>query len=145
MLAIVEHQQELFRGERIRDAFGRYSAAGEVETELSRDGHRHEVGIRKRRELNNPDPVGEFRQQASCDLEPEARLADPSGTRQCDQALGGGKAQDLVDLDVAADQFGNWLWQVRRWTGWGGRLQGRPCNRLHIRARRNRADLPGKL
>jgi len=60
MLAIVEHQQELFRGERIRDAFGRYSAAGEVETELSGDGDRHEVGIRKRRELDSPNPVGEF-------------------------------------------------------------------------------------
>ena len=145
MLAIVEHQQELLRGERIRDAFGRYNVTGEVETELRGDGRRHEVGIRKRRELDSPDPVGEFRQQASCDLEAEARLADPSGTRQGDQAVGGGEAQDLLELDVAADQLGNRLGQVRRWAGWGGHLHGRPCNRLRMRARRDRADLPGKL
>ena len=76
MFTIVEHQQELLRGERIRDASGRYNGIGEVETELSGDGGRHEVGIRKRRELDNPDPVGEFGQQAPCDLEAEKNAAE---------------------------------------------------------------------
>jgi hypothetical protein len=35
MLAIVEHQQELLRAERIRDAFRRYNVIGEIETERS--------------------------------------------------------------------------------------------------------------
>ena len=46
MLAIVQHQQELLRGERVRDAFGRYDVIGKIETERRGDGGRHEVGIR---------------------------------------------------------------------------------------------------
>ena len=38
MLAIVEHQQELLRGERIRDAFVRYNVTGEFEPERRGDG-----------------------------------------------------------------------------------------------------------
>jgi hypothetical protein len=94
MLAIVEHQQKPLRGERIRDAIRRCNVTAEIETERGGDGDRHEVGIRQRRELDNPDPVGEFGQQPPSDLEAEARLADPAGTRQGDQAVGGGEAQD---------------------------------------------------
>jgi len=56
MLAIVEHQQELLRGERIRDAFGQCNVIGEFESECRGDGDRHEVGMRERRELDDPDP-----------------------------------------------------------------------------------------
>src|SRR5438552_15376969 len=101
MLTIVEHQKELLRGESIRDAFGRYSAARGVETERSGEGGRHEVGIRKRRELDSPDPAGELGQQMPCDLNAKPRLADPSGARQGDQAAGGGEAQDPLELDLA--------------------------------------------
>jgi hypothetical protein len=69
-------------------------------------------------------PVGEFRQQVSCDLAAEACLADTSGTDQGDEAVGGGEAQDLAQLVVAADQFGNRLRQVRRRAGRRG--HGRP-------------------
>ena len=48
------------------------------------------------------------------DIEAEARLADPPGTGQCNETVGGGEAQDLLDLVVAADQLGNRLRQVRR-------------------------------
>jgi hypothetical protein len=65
-------------------------------------------------------PVGEFRQQVSCDLAAEACLADTSGTDQGDEAVGGGEAQDLAQLVVAADQFGNRLRQVRRRAGGAG-------------------------
>jgi hypothetical protein len=120
MLAIVEHQQKLLRGERIRDAFGQCNVIGEFESECRGDGDRHEVGMRERRELDDPDPVGEFRQQVSCDLAAEACLADTSGTDQGDEAVGGGEAQDLAQLVVAADQFGNRLRQVRRRAGGAG-------------------------
>jgi hypothetical protein len=89
MLAIVERQHELLRGERIRDAFGRYDVIGKVKTKRRGDRGRHEVRIRERRELDDPDPVGEFGQQAPCDLEAEARLADPSGAGQGDEPVGG--------------------------------------------------------
>jgi hypothetical protein len=40
---------------------------------------------------------------------------------------------------------GNRLQQVRQWAGRGGDLHGRPSNRLRMRARRDRADIPGEL
>jgi hypothetical protein len=72
-------------------------------------------------------------------------FADASGTRQGDEPVGGGEAQDLLDLDVAADQLGNRPRQVRRWAGRGGNLLDRPCNRLRMRAHRDCADLPSEL
>ena len=80
-----------------------------------------------------------------CDLEAEAGLTDASGTCQGDEPVGGGEAQDLLEFDLAADQLGNRLRQVRRRAGCGGNLHGRVCNRRRIRARRDRPDLPGEL
>src|ERR1700736_3039713 len=145
MLAIVEHEQELLRGERIRDAIRRCNVTAEIETERGGDGDRHEVGIRQRRELDRPNPVDEFGQQVPGDLEAETRLPDPSSTRQGDQTVGGGEAQDLLELQIAADQFGNRLRYVRHWAGRGGDRHGRLCNRPRMRPRLKRADLAGEL
>ena len=103
-----------FERERVRDAMRRRRARSEFEPERGGDGDRDEVGIGERRELDDPDPVGKFRQQVSCDLEAEPRLADAAGAGQRDEAMGGAEVQDLVELGVAADQFGNRLRQVRR-------------------------------
>jgi hypothetical protein len=47
---------EIRRDERIRDAFGQCNVIGEFESECRGDGDRHEVGMRERRELDDPDP-----------------------------------------------------------------------------------------
>ena len=57
------------------------------------DGDRDEVGIRQRRQLDDPNPVGKSRQQVSRNLDAEARLADAARADQGDEAVGGGKAK----------------------------------------------------
>ena len=121
MLAIVEHKHELLRAERVRDGLRRCRARSEFEPERGSDGDRDEVGIGQRRQLDGPNPIGEFRQQVSCDLKAEPGLADASGAGQGDEAMGGAEVQDLGQLGVAADQFGNRLRQVRGRAGWRGR------------------------
>jgi hypothetical protein len=51
-----------------------------------------------------------LRQQPACSCKREPRLADTASAGQRDEALRGGEVQDLAQLVVAADQFGNRLW-----------------------------------
>jgi hypothetical protein len=96
MLTIVEHQHELLRAERVRDAFGRYRTSRKIETEGCCHGGRDKTRIRQRRELNGPYPIGKSRQQASGYLKAEPGLADATGPSQGDEAVGGAEVQDLV-------------------------------------------------
>jgi hypothetical protein len=41
-----------------------------------------------------------------CDLEAQCRLADASDTGQRDESMLGKEVQDLPDLGVSADEFG---------------------------------------
>src|SRR6266851_5195370 len=84
--------------------------------ERSGNPERNKIGIGQACEFHDPHPIDELWQQAPGDLEAQTRLADTSGTRQGDEAAGGGEAEDLLERDGAADQFGNRLRQVRRWT-----------------------------
>jgi len=145
MLAIVEHNHDLLRTERVRRGLRRCRARNEFKPECGGDGDRDEVRIGQRRQLGGPDPIGERRQLLSCDLEAKPRLADASGAGQGDQAVGGAKAQDLGQLGVTADQFGNLLRQVRGRAGWHGRRFSHFRGRLGIRRRRGGADLSGEL
>jgi hypothetical protein len=53
----------------------------------------------------------------SCDLKAEPGLADTPGAGQRDEAVGGAEVQDLVQLDIAADQLRDRLWEVREYSG----------------------------
>ena len=114
--------------------------------ERSGNPDRNKIGIGQACEFHDPHPIDELWQQAPGDLEAQTRLADASGTRQGDEAAGGGEAEDLLERDGAADQFGNRLRQVRRWTGRSGlKDDGRACNRLRLRICRDRAYHAGEL
>src|SRR5258707_10685002 len=107
MLAIVEHEHELLRAERVRNTFGRYRASGEIESEGCCYSDRNKLGIGQGCQLRDPSPVDKSRQQAPHRLDAKARLADTSGTDQGDEAVGGAELLDLVQLDGPADQLGN--------------------------------------
>ena len=145
MLTIVEHEHELLRAEPVRNTFGRYRTSGEIEAEGCCHGGRDKLGIGQGRQLRDPNPVDKSRQQVSCDLAAEACLADTSRTDQGDEAMGGAEVQDLVQLDVAADQLRNRLREVCRRAGWRGRRLSHPRSCLRIRICRDRADLAGEL
>ncbi len=81
----------------------------------------------------------------SCRLKAEPGLADATGAGQGDEAMGGAEVQDLVQLDIAADQPGDRLRQVSRRAGWGGRRLKHPRNCPRIGPYRDCADLAGKL
>ena len=145
MLAIVEHQQELLRGERVRDAFGRYNvparsrpsavatvagtrsgsdsgASSMAQTPSANLGSRCRATSKPRRVLPIPPaPVRVTRRWAAV----RPRISSNSTSRPISSETGSGRF--VGGRDAA------------------GRRRGRPCNRLRMRARRDRADLPGKL
>jgi hypothetical protein len=61
MLAIVEHEHELLRAERIRNTFGRYRTAGEIDAEGCCHGGRDKLGIGQGCQLRDPSPVDKSR------------------------------------------------------------------------------------
>jgi hypothetical protein len=114
MLAGVEHQQQPSAGERLRDALRREFAAVKIEPDRRGDGDGHEAGIGKWRKLGQPHTVGKLRQEPARRGDSEPRLADAAGAGQRHEPMRGGKAQDLVENVIPANQLGNRLRQVRR-------------------------------
>ena len=112
MLAIIEHEHQLFPGEGIRDTFSRNGAGGELKPERCGNGDRDKFGIRKWRELGDPGTIGKFWQKMPRDLDAEARLADPSLANQGDEAMRPNPIHHLGELGLSADQFGNGLRKV---------------------------------
>ena len=101
-------------GERLRHALRRDVAAAKIEPDRRGNGDGHQAGIGDRRQLGQPDTVGKLRQQPARRGESEPRLADAAGAGQRDEPVRGGKAQDLAENVIPADQLGNRLRQVRR-------------------------------
>ena len=96
MLAIVEHQHELLRAQRVRDRERRCRARSKFEPERGCDGNRDQLRVGQRHQLDGPNPIGKSRQQVPCGRKAEPGLADAAGAGQGDEAVGGGEVQDLV-------------------------------------------------
>jgi hypothetical protein len=114
VLAGVEHQHQPSAGERLRDALHRDLAAAKIEPDRRGNGDGHEAGIGNWRKLGQPHTVGKLRQQPARRGESKPRLADTAGAGQGDEPVCRGKAQDLVENVIPANQLGNRLRQVRR-------------------------------
>jgi hypothetical protein len=116
-----------------------------IQPERGRDGGRDKLGIRPRRQLDDPDPIGKSWQQMSANLESEACLANATRADQRDKTLTGAELHDLVQLDFAPNQFRNRFRQIRRSKGRSSDRGGPSGVRQRIRTRRDCADLAGKL
>ena len=114
MLARVQHQQQAPAGERLRDALRRDCAAAKIEPDRCGNGGGHEAGIGDWRKLGQPHAVGKLRQEPARRGESQPRLADAAGAGQGNEPVCCGKAQDLAENVIPADQLGNRLRQVRR-------------------------------
>ena len=131
-------------------------AAAKIEPDRRGNGDGHEAGIGDRRELGQPHTVGKLRQEPARRSESEPRLADAASAGQGDQPMRGGKAQDLVENVIPANQLGNRLRQVGRRqlsghppvaTGFAGiGRRGSHCRAgIGLRAGRYGVDLAGEL
>ena len=127
VLASVQHQHQLSAGERLRHALRRDCAAAKIEPDRRGNGDGHEAGIGDWRKLGQPHTVGKLRQEPARRGESEPRLADAAGAGQGDEPMRGGKAQDLAENVIPANQLGNRLRQVRRRQLPGDPLVGRGC------------------
>ena len=156
VLASVQHQHQPSAGERLRHALRRDYAAAKIEPDRRGNGDGHEAGIGDWRKLGQPHTVGKLRQEPARRGESEPRLADAAGAGQGDEPMRGGKAQDLVENVIPANQLGNRLRQVRRrqlpgdppvGTGFAGiGLRGGYCRAgIGLRAARYGVDLGRKL
>ena len=114
MLASVQHQHQLSAGERLRHALRRDCAAAKIEPDRRGNGDGHEAGIGDWRKLGQPHTVGKLRQELARRGETEPRLADAASAGQGDEPTRGGKAQDLAENVIPANQLGNRLRQVGR-------------------------------
>ena len=133
VLAIVEDEQEAPPAERRRHPLGRLRGGGEREPERDRDGDRHQPGIRERRELGDPHPVGEARELLPRDLQAQPRLADAAGADQRDEPVSSQHLRHLRERSRAADQIRGRRWEVRR--RWGlRRRHGRGGRQIRDRA-----------
>ena len=91
------------------DALRRNLAATELEPDCAGNCGGNQAGAGEGREFGQPCAVGKLRQQPARDGECKPRLADAAGTGQGNEAMRGAEVQDLVQLDIAANQFRNWL------------------------------------
>jgi hypothetical protein len=68
VLTIVENQQKLFSLDGSCDGFGRYDVG--FKSQPKRPGHRgrHEIGVRQRRQLDEPPAVGKLVEDTAGDL-----------------------------------------------------------------------------
>jgi hypothetical protein len=114
VLARVQHQHQPSAGEGLRHALRRDCAAAKIEPDRRGYRDRHEARIGDRRKLGQPHAVGKLRQQLARRGESEPRLADAAAAGQRDEPMRGGKAQDLAENVIPANQLGNRLRQVGR-------------------------------
>jgi hypothetical protein len=80
-----------------------------------------------------------------CDLEAQCRLADASDTGQRDEPVLGKEAEDLLDLGVSADEFGDTAWKVSGGVRRSGNARRYGANRSDRGVCRARTDLPREL
>jgi hypothetical protein len=109
VLARVQYQHQPTAGERPRHALRRDFAAAKIEPDRRGNGDGHEAGIGDWRKLGQPHTVGKLRQKPVRHGESEPRLADAAGASQGDEPMRGGKAQDLAENVIPANQLGNRL------------------------------------
>jgi hypothetical protein len=114
VLAVVDHQQPdpalQGGGDTVADTLA--WLLGDAQHRGDRVGHRRWIGDRC--QLEKPDPVGKFTGQLRCDLQRQARLADPAHPGQRHQPVFMERRFDLVDLGLAPHETGRRTPQVAR-------------------------------
>ncbi len=106
VLAVVHHEQQLTsseircqrRGERLRPMLA------DAERPRHRRGHQRRLG--QRRQLDQPDPVGEPVPDLGRDTQRQARLAHPRRTGQRHQPVGLEQPGEIRHLPLASDEAG---------------------------------------
>ena len=112
VLAVVDHEQQLPAGERLGDGLDEGGVALRGDAEHRRDRRRHRVRVAHRRELDQPDAVGELARDLRPDLDREAGLADPADAGQRDQPVPAHELGDLADDLLAPDHRAQLLREV---------------------------------
>ena len=109
VLAVVEDQRHVPVAERLDRPFGLVggpSTATRVRLEHARHGRRDLVGIRRRREVDEPASVAELARAGQADLDREARLPRPAGSDQRDESLLADRSPDVGEEVVPPDEPG---------------------------------------
>jgi hypothetical protein len=106
VLAVVQYEQEPAVVQEREQGGARVAPAAVVDAQ--RVGHRvrHQRRVLYRRQLDQPDPVGERPPEPVGDPDRQARLADAGDTGQGRQAGGRQQAGDLDDLAAPIDEAG---------------------------------------
>ena len=104
MLAVVQHDQDVLRGQRIDQRLGDRQARLPGDPQRSGNARRHRILVGDRRQLHQPDPVTRPVQQLGGHLQAQPGLAAPPGPGQRDQARGLHQRPDLRPLPAAADE-----------------------------------------
>jgi hypothetical protein len=143
MLAGIHHQQQAPVGEYLRHALGRSLAAAKLQPHRRRHRGRHQPGVGKAGELDQPNAVGRVPPQLARQREGQRRLADAAGSGQRDKPMRGREVEDFAEFLLAADQFGNRLRYVGQRQDRRGRRHRRAEGR--VRARGEYADFTGEL
>ena len=110
MLAIVEDQEDVSVGQITADVGG--PPRGVVVVEHPEDGLPRGIADPEPSELHKPDAVGEHLGHRLRDAQRQARLADPAGTDEGDEAVSGKVVDQLGALRLATDEAGHALRQV---------------------------------
>ncbi len=112
MLRIVEHEQQLLRGKIVAERLD-HGPRGLL-LDLERPGYdlRHEMRIRERGELHQPDSVGKRVDQAARHFDGQARLARTAGPAQRHQPIRRHQLLELRDLVSATDETRQLIGQV---------------------------------
>jgi hypothetical protein len=105
VLAVVEDDQGPPAGERLRHRVGERSALALADAQGRGDGLGEQVGRVERRQLDQPDAVGEAVGQAGDELERQPRLAAAGGTDQGQQPAAGEELTEMGQLLPAPDEL----------------------------------------
>jgi len=117
VLAVVQHDQDVLRGQRIDQGPGDRPARLPGDPQRPGNRRRHRVLAGDRRELHQPHPVTGSVQHLGGHLQAQPGLATPPGPGQGDQARGLHQRPDLCQLPAAADeprQLGRQIVRQRR-------------------------------
>ena len=112
VLAVVDHQQQLSAGQRRSDGLDEGNVSLRCDAKRGGDRRWHRVRVAQRRELDQPDPVGELTRDLGTHLERKPRLSDSANAGQRDQPVAPHELGDFADEFFPSDHGAELLRQV---------------------------------
>ncbi len=125
MLAVVEHDQDVLRGQRIEQRLQDGPARLPGNPQRLGHGCRHGILVGDRGQLNQPDPVTGPVEQLSGHLQAQPGLTAPPSPGQRDQPRGLDQSPDFAQLPVASDERRQLGREIVRQRGTAQRAQRR--------------------